>query len=174
MLPPTAVATHHSILATFIGWASRVFGAPRPDTGSLMTATQRAPLPAPQRVLLIDDDAMILRALRLLLESDNHEVTVAQGGEAGIAAFLEAMWDSHPYPLVMTDLGMPDVDGREVARAVKAALPSTLVFLLTGCVERLEFEGTPSDVDLILGKPPRRAELREAMRGCLNGKRLST
>ena len=66
--------------------------------------------------------------------------------------------------MVITDLGMPYVDGRQVAAAVKAACPQTLVLLLTGWGRRLVEEGdVPTSVDSVLSKPPRLRELREAL-----------
>jgi len=68
-----------------------------------------------------------------------------------------------PYG-VITDVGMPHVDGRKVSAAVKAASPSTPVILLTGRGRRLVSDDEmPAHVDLILGKPPKLRELREAL-----------
>jgi signal transduction histidine kinase/CHASE3 domain sensor protein/ActR/RegA family two-component response regulator len=119
---------------------------------------------APMRVLVVDDDPLILTALRLTLESDGHEVTVADGGAVGVAAFQAALAEARPFPLVMTDLGMPHMDGRQVAMAIKEAAPETRVLLLTGWAERFATSSDiPAHVDLVLGKPPKRAELREAL-----------
>ena len=67
--------------------------------------------------------------------------------------------------IVITDLGMPHVDGRSVARAVKQASRDTPVILLTGWGERLLAAGeAPPNVDRVLSKPPRlRATLRKAL-----------
>jgi CheY-like chemotaxis protein len=119
---------------------------------------------APMRVLVVDDDPLILTALRLTLESDGHVVTVADGGAAGVAAFRAALAESRPFPVVMTDLGMPHMDGRQVAASIKQAAPDTRVLLLTGWAERFASSSDiPAHVDLVLGKPPKRAELREAL-----------
>jgi CheY-like chemotaxis protein len=65
---------------------------------------------------------------------------------------------------VITDLGMPHVDGREVARAVKEVSPATPVILLTGWGQQLVMEGeVPPYVDHVLNKPPRLRELREIL-----------
>jgi CheY-like chemotaxis protein len=118
----------------------------------------------PLRVLVIDDDPLILTAMRLTLESDGHRVTAAVGGAAGMAAFQSALAADEPFAVVMTDLGMPHVDGRQVALAVKTASPPTKVLLLTGWVERFADSGDlPLHVDMVLGKPPTRAELRKAL-----------
>jgi len=66
--------------------------------------------------------------------------------------------------LRITDLGMPHLDGRAVAAAVKALDPGTAVILLTGWGARLVADNeVPADVDRVLSKPPRLAELREAL-----------
>jgi CheY-like chemotaxis protein len=64
----------------------------------------------------------------------------------------------------MTDLGMPYVDGRAVAAAVKQRSPQTPVVLLTGWGQRLLTEQSiPENVDVLLGKPPHMAELRQVL-----------
>jgi signal transduction histidine kinase/CHASE3 domain sensor protein/ActR/RegA family two-component response regulator len=119
---------------------------------------------APRRILLVDDDPSILFSTREALSGDGHTVVTADGGRAGIDAFRAAQAAGEPYEVVITDLGMPYVDGRQVAAAVKAACPQTLVLLLTGWGRRLVEEGdVPTSVDSVLSKPPRLRELREAL-----------
>ncbi|MEO6094875.1 MAG: ATP-binding protein [Fibrobacteria bacterium] len=116
------------------------------------------------RVLVVDDDPLVAKVLRETLKMDGHEIVVANGGQAGIDAFLAALKDGRPFEVVMTDLGMPYVDGRKVAAAVKTAAPKTPVILLTGWGQSLLAEGdTPPYVDLLLSKPPKMADLRKAL-----------
>ncbi|UUZ54511.1 response regulator [Massilia sp. H-1] len=75
---------------------------------------------APLRILTVDDDPLVQRALRTVLENDGHTVVAADGGQAGIDQFHAAQLRGQPFALVITDLGMPYVDGRRVASAVKA------------------------------------------------------
>jgi PAS domain S-box-containing protein len=118
----------------------------------------------PQRILIIDDDPLLLRSLRDALESDGHEVTAANGGQAGINAFVESHAEGRPFPVVITDLGMPNIDGRKVASTIKAAVPATLVLMLTGWGRRLVAEGDiPPGVDEVLSKPPKLVDLRNAL-----------
>jgi PAS domain S-box-containing protein len=118
----------------------------------------------PRRILIVDDDPLLLRSLRDALESDGHEVVAANGGQAGINAFVESHADGRPFPVVITDLGMPNVDGRKVASTIKAAVPGTLVLMLTGWGRRLVAEGDiPPGVDEVLSKPPRLIDLRNAL-----------
>jgi CheY-like chemotaxis protein len=126
------------------------------------------PAEAPQagsalRVLVVDDDPLLIKALRDTLESDGHDVTAVHGGQAGIDAFDESIRKGEPFAIVVTDLGMPYVDGRKVSAAIKAASPSTPVVLLTGWGQRMIAErDIPPHVDRVLKKPPRLQDLRTA------------
>ena len=123
--------------------------------------------PPAMRVLIVDDDPAILRSLRDVLELDGHSVVTAGGGQDGINAFRAALGRGEPFELVVTDLGMPFIDGRRVAEAVKEVSAATPVILLTGWGQRLISDGeTPPYVDLVLSKPPQRRRLREAIAQC--------
>lgn len=116
------------------------------------------------RILLVDDDPMLIKSLRDILEQEGHLVTVADGGQKGIDTFTAALTHGSPFAVVITDLGMPYVDGRKVAAAVKAAAAQTPVILLTGWGRRLLAENDiPPHVDRVLSKPPRIAEVRAAL-----------
>ena len=115
------------------------------------------------RILLVDDDPMLIKALRDTLEGDGHVITVADGGQNGIDTFQAAQQRGSPFSLVITDLGMPHIDGRKVAAAVKAIAPATPVILLTGWGRRLLADNdVPPYVDRVLSKPPKLADLRTA------------
>src|SRR6185503_126923 len=117
------------------------------------------------RVLLVDDDPLIIRAMEDALAADGHVVTSASGGQAGIDTFTAAHGTGNAFALVFTDLGMPHIDGRKVAEAVKRSSPATPVVLLTGWGQRMLADGDiPSNVDRVLSKPPRLQEVRIAIR----------
>jgi CheY-like chemotaxis protein/anti-sigma regulatory factor (Ser/Thr protein kinase) len=121
-------------------------------------------LPGRMRILVVDDDPLLINSLRDTLESDGHVVVTANGGKEGIDAFTAAARGRERFAVVITDLGMPYVDGRKVAGAVKANSASTPVILLTGWGQRLVAEeGVPSNVDCVLSKPPKLRELRNAL-----------
>ncbi|MCD5408362.1 response regulator [Candidatus Bipolaricaulota bacterium] len=84
-------------------------------------------------------------------------------GEEGVRTFREAQQGDRPFELVITDLGMPEMDGREVARRVKALESGVPVLLLTGWGTAPPEGGIPGEVDLTLAKPPRVEELRRAL-----------
>ena len=116
------------------------------------------------RVLLIDDDPALLESLRSALQDEGHKVTTTNGGQSGIDAFRQAQQAGKPFDIVITDLGMPYVDGRQVVASVRAMSPGTPIILLTGWGQHVVSEqDKPPQVDRLLGKPPRIRELRAAL-----------
>jgi CheY-like chemotaxis protein len=115
------------------------------------------------RLLLIDDDPHLLKPLREILELEGHRITTAGDGAAGIETFLTAAL-SDPFAAVITDLGMPRMNGRAVARAIKEISATTPVILLTGWGQRPDAasEVLPN-IDRVIGKPPKMQELRAAL-----------
>ena len=129
------------------------------------SASASDPRPAGRlRLLVVDDDPLLIKSLRDTLEGDGHEITVAMGGAEGVATFRTALQTGKPFAAVITDLGMPHVDGRQVANAIKTASAVTPVILLTGWGQRLVAEGdVPPHVDQVLNKPPKLRDLRAAL-----------
>jgi PAS domain S-box-containing protein len=129
-----------------------------------ITPEEAAFITGPQRILLVDDDPIVLKSLEDTLKLDGHSVATANGGQAGIDTFLQAVTEGQPFEVVITDLGMPYVDGRRVAAVVKGTTPKATVVLLTGWGERLAAsEEMPLHVDRILSKPPKLREVRETL-----------
>jgi CheY-like chemotaxis protein len=123
-------------------------------------------VPGQLRILIIDDDPLVLESLSETLRADGHSVVAANDAREGVAIFRAAL-GNQPFDVVVTDLGMPYLDGRGVAKAVKEASLATPVILLTGWGQRSAAEGDrPPYVDRVLGKPPRARELREALARC--------
>jgi CheY-like chemotaxis protein len=142
------------------------FAVPTVVAGTREAATAYT-VPAPLRILVVDDDPLLLKSLRDALERAGHEIVPAAGGQAGIDAFRAAVGGAKPFAVVITDLGMPYVDGRQVASAVKQASPSTPVIMLTGWGQRMAAESDlPAHVDRVLSKPPKLRELSAALAEC--------
>ena len=121
------------------------------------------------KILLIDDEVTLLSALSETLEGEGHLVTSAGGGQEGLDLF-KASLKAGGYDVVITDLGMPRVDGNAVATGVKSMSPNTPVVMLTGWGRRMQEDGVlPAGVDHLLGKPARMASLREALASCMAG-----
>lgn len=97
-----------------------------------MTTVSGAPNPrgraSAPRVLCVDDDAAVLRALRRVL-SGTYDVAIAVGGLAGLEAIRES---SDPFAVVITDLRMPGLSGIGLLQCVRQQSPHTARVLLTG------------------------------------------
>ncbi|HWB60485.1 MAG TPA: ATP-binding protein, partial [Chthoniobacteraceae bacterium] len=146
------------------------FPVPARTPASESSAGTEAAWTVPQRLrlLAVDDDPVVIESLRHILEDDGHVVTSANDGREGIAEFMAALERGEPFAAVITDLGMPYVDGRQVANTVKKLAPGTPVILLTGWGQRLVADGeVPANVDRVLTKPPRLRELRRALAACI-------
>jgi len=120
--------------------------------------------PEPLQILCIDDEPLLRELVKEILERDGHRVEVTDGGHSGVQAFREANQRGTPFDVVITDLGMPYLDGRQVARTLKRESPQTPVIMLTGWGAFMNEDGDlPPQVDGVLSKPPRSRELREML-----------
>jgi DNA-binding response OmpR family regulator len=81
---------------------------------------------AAERVLVIEDDRAIQRALRRLFESEDYAVQVAGDGNAGLESFRAT-----PPSLVVLDLRLPGVPGRDVCREIKEHAPQLPIIVLS-------------------------------------------
>ncbi|MDR7866689.1 MAG: HDOD domain-containing protein [Sporomusaceae bacterium] len=82
------------------------------------------------RILFIDDEKAILRAIDRLLFDSGYEVLTAESGEAGLAILAAT-----PVDIVVSDIRMPGMDGHQFLRKVKAHYPRTTRLILSGYAE---------------------------------------
>ena len=95
------------------------------------TAVSRVPR---LRVLVVDDDSLVLTSTSLLLEDLGHQVISAASGAQALALF-----DSEQeFDLVITDMVMPKMNGAQLAQAIRIIRPHLPIILATGYAERLE------------------------------------
>jgi DNA-binding response OmpR family regulator len=110
-----------------------------------LSVTQRA-----RRILLVDDSPEGREALDRYLTLQGFDVQAVSSG----AAASEALRDEPTIDVVVTDLVLPDLDGREVARLAKLRTPPPLVVLITGWgVDSDPTDLARSGIDLLLDKP---------------------
>lgn len=112
------------------------------------------------RILVVDDEADVREMLADVLMSRGHHVTLAGGGREALRSFEQG-----DYDLVITDLGMPDVNGWEVARAIKAMRASMPVLLLTGWSDAVDAQA--GRVDAVIKKPFDTTKLAAAVSAAL-------
>jgi len=112
------------------------------------------------RVLCIDDDPRLRLLISGMLQRLEQQVDLADGGAAGLEAFQS---NRDQYDLVITDLGMPGVDGNEVTRVIKTLRPHVPVVMLTGWGSDLEEVAEGPTPDRVLAKPVTIQCLRETL-----------
>ena len=112
------------------------------------------------KILLIDDEESIRRLLSISLGQKGYQVITAEDGEKGIELFRQERPE-----IVLTDIKMPDIDGLEVLRQVKALDPEAQVIVITGhgdmesAIEALKLEASD-----FLNKPIRDEALMIAIK----------
>ncbi len=85
-------------------------------------------VPGPLKVLIVDDEPSIRQMLQIALKREGYDVVSV----AGCRAAIEALGTSHqPFPVVLTDLSMPDGSGFDVLSAAKRRAVATEVILIT-------------------------------------------
>lgn len=124
---------------------------------------QRAPLTEPKRLMVVDDEPPIVRLIARVLATDGYDIETAESGEAA-AALIERP-DFAGVDLLVTDLMMPGVNGRELAAIVRARHPKARVLYVTGFADTL-FKGVQElgDGESFIEKPFGTDGLLEATR----------
>jgi signal transduction histidine kinase/HAMP domain-containing protein len=110
------------------------------------------------RTLVVDDDPLTLMVTAECLLSDHHLVEKAVNGRDGLQKFQAGQFD-----LVVTDQGMPEMNGLQLAAAIKQMAPRMPVILLTGYGQAMGEDESAKAVDLILSKPITKSALKEGI-----------
>jgi len=114
----------------------------------------------PLRILVIDDELQVRATLAEMLEEQGHSVTQAPGGREGLS-YLSA--NRELVDVVVSDLGMPDMTGWDVARAIQERWPKLPVGLITGWGETEITSEERGRVNFVITKPFDKAVLRATM-----------
>ena len=137
-------------------------------TASAHTASSSAAAAVRKRVLVVDDNRDAADTTGLLLEAFGADVRVVHNGAAALALLDEASRDGWLPQIMLLDLGMPDMDGFEVARRVRAdaRLRSIAVVALTGWGQQADIERTrAAGFDRHLVKPASAEQLMGLLAG---------
>lgn len=132
-----------------------------PDHGATFTldlpAGRSAPMsppaaPVQQRplsLLLVDDEPQMLRTTKMMLEIEGHQVVAVTGGRPALEAF-----ERQPFDAVLTDLGMPEINGLQLTEELRSRGYTQPVLLITGWGFELEVDRVRAlGVSGILPKP---------------------
>lgn len=119
-------------------------------------------LAAVARLMVVEDDETIGGLLRSSLRSHGYEVEWHRTGQGALRAAVS------DYDLVLLDLGLPDLDGVEVCRRLRAEIPHAVIVILTARDEEMDvIVGLEAGADDYLTKPIRLAELYARIRAHL-------
>ncbi|HWS46313.1 MAG TPA: response regulator transcription factor, partial [Acidimicrobiia bacterium] len=114
-------------------------------------------------VLVVEDDETIGRSLEQTLHAQGYDVTLAVNGRSARRAFARSTPD-----LVLLDLGLPDVDGIDLCRELRASAPTVSILVLTARQEEADVVlGLDAGADDYVTKPFRLAELLARVRAHL-------
>ena len=114
------------------------------------------------RVLVIDDEAPILRALRINLTARKYEVSTAADGTSGLAAMAR----DRPDVLIL-DLGLPDMDGTEVIKGVRGWASTPIIVLSAWGQESQKVAALDAGADDYVTKPFGMDELLARLRAAV-------
>ena len=114
------------------------------------------------RVLVVDDEPSILRALRINLAARKYEVSVASDGASGLAAVSRDRPD-----VVILDLGLPDIDGTEVIRGIRGWTATPIIVLSVWGQESQKVAALDAGADDYVTKPFGMDELLARLRAAI-------
>lgn len=125
----------------------------------------------PLHILYVEDEPAVQAITRKMLEKDGHQVVVAGDGQTALATLFFGQHKHRPFDLVITDLGMPFMNGYELTTQIKLEYPEIPVAILTGWESCPVDDDEKSQADFLLNKPIRLEKLRELIREIISRKR---
>jgi two-component system, OmpR family, KDP operon response regulator KdpE len=111
------------------------------------------------RVLVVDDDSQILRAVRMTLQSRGYEVATASNGETALSMLKADVWD-----LVLLDLGLPGIGGQEVIQRLRTWSEVPVIVLSVRDGQDDKVQALEAGADDYIAKPFGAGELVARMR----------
>jgi len=114
------------------------------------------------RVLVIDDEGPILRALRINLTARKYEVVTAEDGASGLAAMARVRPD-----VLILDLGLPDMDGADVIKGIRGWTSTPIIVLSAAGQESTKVAALDAGADDYITKPFGMGELLARLRAAV-------
>ena len=119
------------------------------------------------RILLVDDDEILIDMVRHMLEHEGHRVESAGDGNAGLSLVRRAAARREPFDVIVTDWEMPGLKGPELCRAARIASadrPPYVIMLTCRKTPRDQADGFEAGTDDYLVKPLEPEELLASIR----------
>ena len=120
---------------------------------------------SPARLLLVDDEPQIVRALTPALTAAGYTVETAATGEAALSLMAGS-----PSDVMILDLGLPDIDGKEVIRRVREWSEAPIIVLSARDLESEKIAALDLGADDFVNKPVGVGELLARVRASLRGR----
>ena len=112
-------------------------------------------------VLVVDDESVMRALVRRTLEAEDFEVEEANDGETALA-LIQAR--KEPFDLVLTDLSMPGIDGRQLSETLARYRPSVAVLCMSGNPDAVPRIGPSDNLVRVMRKPFTAEDLYHAIR----------
>lgn len=134
---------------------------------------QATPSPAPQRVLVVDDEVAIAELVAHLLRDQGLDVATCYGGTAALSTFERAQAGYAPFDLVILDIMMPGLDGLEVCCEIRRSSEVPIIFLSARDEEADKVAGLMLGADDYVTKPFRPREFVARVKARLRRSRMA-
>ena len=131
----------------------------------LKTTNNDALAHPPNRILVVDDDALVRELEATLMRRAGHQVDIAPDAEAGWHALR-----ANDYDLLLTDYQMPHMSGLDLIRQIRAAHMAIPVVMVSGSLESLDIallSGSPLNIHAFVQKPFTSSQLLGAVNSAL-------
>jgi len=117
-----------------------------------------------KKLLVVDDDKEYLKTLKKILIKMEYAAEVAVGSKEALKIL-----EKEKFPLIITDLDMPDLDGVELCKQIKEIDPKSIVYALSGYITEYDTENLEkSGFDGYLSKPAKIEVLKQAIEGAFD------
>ncbi len=111
------------------------------------------------KILVVDDEPSVCKAIEMLLKHDGHEVQLADCGKTALTILEQDKFD-----LIITDYSMQGMKGAQLATLIKERVPNQPILMITAFADEFTTHGKlPESVDFVISKPFSQKELREAV-----------
>ena len=117
-----------------------------------------------KKLLVVDDDKSYLNALKIILTKMGYAAEVAAGSEEALKIL-----EKEKFPLIITDLDMPGLDGVELCKQIRKIDSKSIVYALSGYIAEYDTENLEkSGFDGYLSKPAKIEVLKKAIEGAFD------